>query len=246
LTLPPGGKPAGGKLPLIVLPHGGPAAHDDEGFDWLTQFLATRGYAVLRPQFRGSTGYGDAFERAGHGEWGGKIQTDLLDGVATLAASGQIDPNRVCIVGASFGGYAALAGATLHPEAYRCAASIAGISDLGTLSNQLGRLYGVDEGPQQALRRLLAGMSVEELRAISPVRHVDDVRAPILLIHADQDTVVAPSQSQFMAESLKAAGKSVEYVTLVGDDHYLMQSATRTQMLEALGAFLAKNLPVTP
>ncbi|WP_304219439.1 S9 family peptidase, partial [Phenylobacterium aquaticum] len=243
LTLPPGAGAANAKLPLIVLPHAGLAARDEDGFDWLTQFLATRGYAVLRPQFRGSAGFGSAFEKAGRGEWSGKIQTDLLDGIAAVAASGQIDPGRVCIVGAAFGGYSALAGAALHPEAYRCAASVGGISDLAKLSDEVVRPYGPDAAGLRSLREAVSAASLDKLREGSPVAQAAKVRAPILLIHADQDTVVLPEQSKFMADALKAAGKSVEYVTLVGDDHYLMQSATRTQMLETLGAFLAKNLP---
>jgi dipeptidyl aminopeptidase/acylaminoacyl peptidase len=246
LTLPPGAPEAGGKLPLIVLPHGGPVARDAGGFDWLTQFLATRGYAVLRPQFRGSAGFGLAFEKAGRGEWGGKVQTDLLDGVAALAATGAIDPARVCIVGASFGGYAALAGATFHPEAYRCAASLAGIADLGLLIGEQQSSYGAESGSIRSLRKQLADAGSAKLNATSPLKHVADIKAPILLLHADLDTVVPIEQSQKMAEALKAAGKPVEFVTLVGDDHYLQQSSARTQMLESLGAFLAKNLPVTP
>jgi dipeptidyl aminopeptidase/acylaminoacyl peptidase len=245
LTMPPGAPAAGAKAPLIVLPHGGPRARDDNDFDWLTQFLATRGYAVLRPQFRGSLGFGRAFELAGRGEWGGKMQTDLLDGVAAVAASGDIDPKRACIVGWSFGGYAALAGATLHPDAYRCAASIAGISDLGLLLKEELQSSGSESASMRDLRRLLDGATPQMVAATSPLQNVDAVRAPILLIHADRDRVVELEQSEKMAAALKAAGKSVEFVTIKDDDHGLAQSATRTQMLEALGAFLAKNLPVT-
>ena len=133
VTLPPRAPPKDARLPLVAPPHGGPRVRDAYDFDYVAQFLATRGYAVLQPQFRGSAGFGEDFVKAGKGEWGGKMQTDLLDGVAVLAAAGEVDPKRVCIVGASFGGYAALAGATLLPDAYRCAASIAGIGDLGQL-----------------------------------------------------------------------------------------------------------------
>lgn len=246
LTLPPGAPASGGKLPLIVMPHGGPVARDAPGFDWLTQFLATRGYAVLRPQFRGSWGFGREFEVAGRGEWGGKIQTDLLDGVAAVAADGTVDPSRVCIVGWSFGGYSALAGASLHPEAYRCAASIAGLSDLGLWISEVMRAYGTEGGSIRSLRRMLADASSAKLRETSPLQQVAAIRAPILLIHADQDTVVLPEQSQKMADALRDKGKPVEHVVLTGDDHYLLKSATRTQMLQTLEAFLAKNLPVTP
>ena len=108
-------------LPLVVLPHGGPEARDYIDFDWQTQTLASRGYAVLQPNFRGSTGYGESFVAAGHGEWGRKMQTDLSDGVRHLVSQGIVDAKRVAIFGASYGGYAALAGATLDVGVYNCA-----------------------------------------------------------------------------------------------------------------------------
>lgn len=245
LTLPPGAPAKGGKLPMIVLPHGGPAARDQFEFDYLAQFLASRGYAVLQPQFRGSSGFGKAFEDAGRGEWAGKMQDDLLDGIAAAAASGDVDPARVCIVGASYGGYAALAGATLHAETYKCAVSIAGVSDLGLLLVEKKRLFGPDSATLDGWRRVLGDAPTAKLFATSPARLAANVRAPMLLIHGDKDTVVPFEQSQVMADAMKAVGKPVELVTLVNENHYLTRAATRTQMLEAVGAFLAKNLPVT-
>lgn len=242
LTLPPG-LTAGAKPPLIVLPHGGPTSRDGYEFDYLAQFLATRGYAVLQPQFRGSWGFGDAFEQAGAGEWGGKMQTDLLDGIAAVAD--KADAGRVCIVGASFGGYAALAGATMHPEAYKCAASVSGISDLGLMLEQQWRTSGDDSAKVGELRAMLGAAEKGKLNATSPAQLVTKATAPILLVHGDQDTVVAPQQSQVMANALKAAGKPVDYVVLAGENHYMTRSATRTQMLQALDTFLAKHLPAT-
>ncbi|MEI6418341.1 MAG: prolyl oligopeptidase family serine peptidase, partial [Sphingomonadales bacterium] len=131
LTLPLN-RPAKG-LPLIVLPHGGPEARDEPGFDWWPQALASRGYAVLQPQFRGSDGFGEALRTAGYGQWGKAMQTDLSDGVKHLAAAGTIDPKRVCIAGASYGGYAAMAGVTVQQGVYRCASAVAGVSDLGKM-----------------------------------------------------------------------------------------------------------------
>ena len=117
-----------------MLPHGGPIGIADRvHFDWWAQAFASRGYAVLQPNYRGSGGYGGDFRRTGYGEWGKKMQTDLSDGVAFLAAQGTIDPRRVCIVGGSYGGYAALAGVTLQHGVYRCAVSYGGVSDLGTM-----------------------------------------------------------------------------------------------------------------
>jgi dipeptidyl aminopeptidase/acylaminoacyl peptidase len=241
LTLPPGA--AASKLPLIVLPHGGPIARDTYDFDFLAQFLATRGYAVLQPQYRGSWGFGEAFEDAGKGEWGGKMQTDLQDGVTALAKSGEVDSSRVCIVGASFGGYAAMMGATVHAGAYRCAASIAGISDLGLLLNEKGRIYGREGATMEELRENLGKATAEKLQATSPLQHAAATRTPLLLIHGDQDTVVPLEQSQLMAERLKALNIPHEFVVLENENHYLTRTATRTRTLEALEVFLTKHLP---
>ncbi|MBU1378461.1 MAG: S9 family peptidase [Alphaproteobacteria bacterium] len=243
VTIPAGAAPRS-KLPLIVLPHGGPAARDGFDFDYIAQFFASRGYAVLQPQFRGSAGFSREFREAGKGEWGGKMQTDLLDGVAALTATGEVDSGRVCIVGASFGGYAALAGASLHPDAYRCAASIAGVSDLGQLIAEEARLFGRSVAGFDELREELGVADRGKLEAMSPALHAAAVKVPVLLIHGDQDTVVLPAQSQRMANALKAVGKPYELVILENENHYLTKSATRTQTLEVLERFLAKNLPV--
>jgi dipeptidyl aminopeptidase/acylaminoacyl peptidase len=136
LTLP-NGKPAK-ELPLVVLAHGGPQSRDTPAFDWWSQAIASRGYAVLQVNFRGSDGFGQSFVQAGYGQWGRKMQSDLSDGVRHLAGQGVIDPKRVCIVGASYGGYAALAGATIDTGVYRCAASVAGLSDLRRLVEDEG------------------------------------------------------------------------------------------------------------
>jgi dipeptidyl aminopeptidase/acylaminoacyl peptidase len=147
-------------------------------------------------------------------------------------------------VGASYGGYAALAGVAFHPESYRCAASIAGISDLGLLSVEQARLYGRDGGSMQEFRKMLGTAPPAKLLATSPSHQVANIRAPVLLIHGDKDTVVPIEQSQNMATAMTAAGKPVEFVTLTNENHYLTRAATRTQTLEALETFLAKNLPV--
>jgi len=245
LTLPPGAS-ANQKLPLVLLPHGGPASYDRYSFDWWAQFIASRGYAVLQPEFRGSTGISKAFEDAGRKEWGGKMQTDLLDGIAYLARQGVIDPSRVCIVGASFGGYAALAGATLHSDAYRCAASINGVSDLPTMLGETMRQEGADSAGLRYWKQVM-GDSIADgrlLEATSPAQQVTDATPPILMVVSNQDTTVNPAQSARMRDALEAAGRPVKYVTLENDDHYLMTSANRTKMLEAVGDFLAANLPV--
>jgi dipeptidyl aminopeptidase/acylaminoacyl peptidase len=245
LTLPSG---EAHNLPLILLVHGGPGARDTMKFDWWAAFLAARGYAVLQPNFRGSSGYGGAWERAGLGEWGGVMQTDVEDGIAPLARAGIVDPTRVCIVGGSYGGYAALAGATLTPDRYRCAVSVAGISDLVEFV-RLRELQAGSASMQADYWRRSIGDRRDQgahMRAISPANLADRVQIPILLIHGTDDTVVPINQSRVMRDRLQAAGKTVRYVELQGDDHWLSHAPTRVQMLRELDAFLAVNLPIHP
>jgi len=251
LTLPPG--KAGKKLPLVVLVHSGPQGRALPRFNWIAQALATRGYAVFQPNFRGSDGYGLAFRNAGFGEWGRKMQTDISDGVAALAEKGIIDPHRVCIAGSSYGGYAALAGVTLQNGLYRCAVSYAGISDLRAFLNVYaeegkGHTEHYEQpGMRFELSYLGAGSANDRsLDRISPLWLADKADAPILLIHGDRDTVVRVDQSLDMAKALKDAGKPVELVTLDGEDHSLSRSATRLQMLKAMVAFIEKNNPPSP
>ena len=245
LTLPRGAVAKG--LPLVVLPHGGPGARDDPGFDWWAQGLASRGYAVLQPQFRGSTGFGEPFHAAGFGEWGRKMQTDLSDGVAHLAADGTIDPKRVCIVGASYGGYAALAGVTLQHGIYRCAASLAGPADLrAMLAYEETRTGGTKNGTMRFWQRFMGATSPSDrmLDAISPLKLAAKVDVPMLLIHGVDDTVVPFAQSKAMAAALTRAGHPATLVTLPGEDHWLSRGVTRTAMLRATVDFLGLNLPV--
>jgi dipeptidyl aminopeptidase/acylaminoacyl peptidase len=244
LTLPRGKDPK--NLPLVVLPHGGPKARDTLAFDWWSQALASRGYAVLQPNFRGSDGFGWSFVKAGFGQWGKAMQTDLSDGVRHLAKQGIIDPKRVCIVGASYGGYAALAGATLDRGVYRCAASIAGLADLKRFLVDKNRLYAgsANSASRFWLEYMGAdGLKDPDLAALSPSRLADKVEIPLLLIHGKDDTVVPYVQSTLMADAMKKAGKPVELVTLPSEDHWLSRGATRLQMLTSVVGFLEKNNP---
>ena len=244
LTLPKGKEAK--NLPLVVLPHGGPADRDDPEFDWWSQALASKGYAVLQPQFRGSNGYGWEFLAAGFGQWGRKMQTDLSDGVRDLARQGTINPKRVCIVGASYGGYAALAGVALDTGVYRCAVSVAGLSDLHRfLAWKRSLKGGASKSGVRYWDRYMGSTGPEDpsLDAISPVKHADKVSIPVLLIHGKDDTTVPFEQSQLMADALKRAGKPVEFVPLNGEDHYLSRSQTRLQMLQATVKFLETNNP---
>jgi dipeptidyl aminopeptidase/acylaminoacyl peptidase len=244
LTLP-NGRPAKG-LPLIVLPHGGPAARDEPGFDWWAQALASRGYAVLQPEFRGSNGFGWAHLAAGFGEWGHKMQTDLSDGVRFLAADGTIDPKRVCIAGASYGGYAALAGPTLQPGIYRCAVSVAGVSDpRGMLEQERRAAQASDSASQRYWSRFMGVKDFDDakLSDISPLDHAATADVPILLIHGGDDTVVSFDQSVNMDRALRRAGKQVTFVKLDSEDHWLSKSETRLKMLQAMVTFLETNNP---
>jgi dipeptidyl aminopeptidase/acylaminoacyl peptidase len=246
LTLPPGvTEPKG--LPLVVLPHGGPAAQDTIGFDWWAQALASRGYAVLQPNFRGSTGYGLDFMEAGYGEWGRKMQTDLSDGVRWLAGQGVIDPSRVCIVGASYGGYAAMAGVTIDRGVYRCAVAVAGVSDLRRFVNWSARQE--NRSDSQTVRYWNRFMGVEKLNdrgldALSPAHLAAGVDSPLLLIHGRDDTVVPIEQSRFMADAMRRAGKPTELIELSGEDHWLSRAETRQKMLAETVRFLEVNNPV--
>ncbi len=239
LTLPPGREAR--NLPLVMLPHGGPAGHDVAGFDWWAQAFASRGYAVFQPNFRGSTGRDAEFRRAGDGEWGGKMQTDISDGLAKLAAEGIVDPKRACIVGASYGGYAALAGVTLQNGLYRCAAAVAGVSDLSLLNRIERRESGHSRMAARSLKEQLGPSS--EFRARSPRFQADKADAPILLVHGRDDTVVPFTHSEKMADALKDAGKPYQLVELAGEDHWLSLGATRMAMLNAVVGFVEKHNP---
>ena len=244
LTLP-NGRPAK-NLPLVVLPHGGPAVRDTPEFDWWAQALASRGYAVLQPEFRGSDGFGWNHLAAGFGQWGRKMQSDLSDGVRALAADGTIDPKRVCIAGASYGGYAAMAGATLETGVYRCAVAVSGIADPHDFLEWRSRRERTDES--RDLRYWSRFMGAEDmddpkLTEISPLAHAANEVIPILLIHGKDDTVVPIEQSEEMERALRRAGKPVTLLELDGEDHWLSRSETRLQMLNAMVQFLETNNP---
>jgi dipeptidyl aminopeptidase/acylaminoacyl peptidase len=243
VTLPKGRVAHG--LPLVVLVHGGPESRDTARFDWWSQSLADQGYAVLRSNFRGSA-VSSRFTAAGFGEFGRKMQTDLSDGVRYLVKEGIADPARVCIVGASYGGYAALAGVTLDAGVYRCAVSVAGISDLKAFLRWVNEGHLARNNREQRYWDRFIGVSGPGdplLEKISPIRRVESVSVPVLLIHGKDDTVVPYDQSDDMYDALRHAGKTVEFVKLKQEDHWLSRGETRLQMLQATVAFLRKHNP---
>jgi len=239
LTYPPGAKGAKG-LPLVLLPHGGPQVRDRLEFHPWVQYIAARGYAVFQPNFRGSGGYGEAFELSGHREWGRKMQDDLGDGVKTLVDQGIVDPARVCIAGGSYGGYAALAGATLTPDAYKCAISLAGIGDLEAHVRFKKKKYGGDSDVFDHYVRKLGDPEKDQqyLRATSPLFHIDAVRIPILLIHGDEDEIVPYEQSEVMQKALAKAGKKSELIKLEKEGHGGFCKQHSLVMLSSIGSFL--------
>jgi dipeptidyl aminopeptidase/acylaminoacyl peptidase len=242
LTLPPGG--TGKNLPVVVIPHGGPESSDEPGFDPWAQVFASRGYAVFQPNFRGSGGYGVEFRNAGFGEWGRKMQSDISDGVAALAAEGIVDPKRACIVGGSYGGYAALAGVTVQQGLYRCAVSLGGVSDPADMLLKGARLgHGKDE--RRYWNSYLGASTPGGIpKEISPRMNAAKADAPILLVHGEKDTVVPPEQSKDMLNALRSAGKAVEFIELKDEDHWLSRSSTRLEWFKAMVAFVQKHNPV--
>ena len=204
LTLPQGREAK--DLPLIVLPHGGPFVRDSHAFNPWVQFLADRGYAVLQPNYRGSTGYGRAFVERGYGEWGRKMQDDLDDGVAWLAGQGIIDPKRVCIAGASYGGYAALWGAIRNPEIYRCAISMAGVTDVGSMLKYDSKFLIAKRYSKQ-WRKKVVGEQSRDLAASPPLQQAGRLNVPVLIAHGERAPTFRSTGPKLVA-ALKARGAS--------------------------------------
>jgi acetyl esterase/lipase len=234
LTLPAGHEDAKG-LPAIVLPHGGPSERDDWGFDWLPQFFAARGFAVLQPNFRGSSGYGDEwFSKNGFRSWAIAIG-DVLDAGRWLVREGIADPSKLAIVGWSYGGYAALQSAAVDPTVFKGVVAIAPVTDLAALKEDhrhwsdfelINTLVG--DGPQ--------------MHEGSPIEHADKIRVPVLLFHGGHDANVSIEQSKSMAARLKAVGGKCELVTWDDLDHHLVDSSAREQMLRKSDQFLRQVL----
>lgn len=239
LTVPPDREAR--NLPLIMMPHDGPNRHDRKTFDWLAQAFASRGYAVFQPNFRGSTNRDYAFQRAGSGEWGRKMQTDISDGLAELTKRRIVDPHRACIMGSGYGGYTALAGVTLQQGLYRCAVAVAPISDLKLRYNAYSRATRRNKMKLSNLTELMGDPSTYD--EVSPRRFANRADAPILLLHGRDDTFVDIRQSEAMADALKQAGKLYEFVLLPEMDHQMLEAETRKQVLQAAMRFVQTHNP---
>ncbi|WP_431049946.1 alpha/beta hydrolase family protein [Roseateles sp. L2-2] len=236
-------RPAGqGPAPTVVLIHGGPWSRDHWGWDPEVQLLAAQGYAVFQPQFRGSTGFGEAFLRAGYRQWGLAMQDDITDGVQDLIRRGIADPARIAIVGTSYGGYAAMWGLVKTPRLYRCGVSFAGISDLAT---QMSNNWADDStAASRRMWRELVGdpdTAKASLDAVSPLRNADRIEAPLLLVHGWHDQRVLREQSESMLKALRRHGKAVEWLPL-NTGHGLSSRAVQRRYYRDMLAFLAKHL----
>lgn len=238
LTLPP--DTAGTKPPLVLLPHGGPhGVADAWGFDSDAQFLASRGYAVLQVNYRGSGGRGRGFQIAGYRLWGGRVQDDLIDGVRWLVAQGTVDATRMCAFGASFGAYAAMMTTIRSPGLFKCAVGYSGLYDLAQMYDEDRTV--VNEKSFNYLVKVV-GQDPIELANNSPTRLADKLTVPVLLAHGSKDTRTPPLQAKTMREALIKAGRPPEWMFVDGEGHGFYSEQSRTAFYEKLEAFLAKHL----
>jgi len=237
LTLPRGA--AGRKVPLVINPHGGPyGIRDYWGYNPEVQLLANRGYAVLQPNYRGSGGYGLDFLKAGRHEWGAKMQDDLTDGVQWAIAQGFADPDRICIYGASYGGYAALAGAVFTPDLYCCAVNYVGVSDIGLIANWQHE-YG--QGGK-AFYKMMIGDDEALIAARSPVNFVERIRIPTLHAYGENDPRVDIKNWTELESALQKYHKTYEYIRQEGEGHGFHYEEAKINFYRHLDAFLAKYL----
>ena len=239
LTLPPA---ATGKLPLVVLPHGGPWSRDNYGFDSIVQFLATRGFAVLQPQFRGSTGFGVPFVNAATGEWAANMSDDVVDGVNWAIKSGFADPKRIGILGGSYGGYEALTAAWQNPDVFKCAVEMSGPVDIGSLVAQFKQTWAPVR--ERWIRRIGGDPSVDKSlnEKISPLFHVDAIKCPVLVMQGANDPRVKQSQAETIVKALKAKGVPVEYVLYPDEGHGISQPKNQVDFFTKAEKFLIANL----
>jgi len=232
--------------PLIMMPHGGPEVRDIMTFDYDVQVLVAHGYQVFQPNFRGSSGFGKAFADLGRRQWGKDMQTDVDDAFEHLVETGLAAEDQACIMGASYGGYSALAAATLTPEMYQCVVAVAAVSDLVA---QLKWDRKQEGGDSEVYKYIVAHIGHprqdrEELNALSPAKLAERVTRPILLIHGKEDSIVPIEQSETMERALRKSGKAVSMVVLEDASHSYRSDADERKEYEAILEFLATHLPV--
>lgn len=240
LTLPQGGAQA---LPTVIMIHGGPQVRDRWEFDADVQLLASRGYAVLQPQFRGSSGFGRKFEVAGYGQWGLAMQDDISAGVAYLVERGIADPKRICIYGASYGGYAALWGLVKTPELYQCGISFAGVSDIDMMFNGAAD-FNSNKIAMELVRSQIGDPKVnkQQFDMVSPLKNASRITVPVLLMHGQEDTRVPYAQGKKMLKALKDNGKEVEWLDFEDEGHGLYRLDNRRAYFNKLLKFLDTHI----
>ncbi len=239
LALPPGTTVDDGPFPFVMFPHGGPNARDNLLFDDLRQFLATRGYAVFAPQFRGSRGFGNDFLQAGFEEWGGAMQDDLTDATQFMIDSGIAQSNHMCIVGWSYSAYAALMAAVKTPDLFNCAVGINGVYDLPSLQGNL-----ITSGAWSSLRfwQNTMGENNAELARVSPARRADEIRIPILILASEEDQVAPVGESRRMIQSLRQANRNFESHIYQYGNHSLDYRPNRIDAYERVENFLDQHM----
>lgn len=240
LTLPHGKEAK--NLPLVVNPHGGPhGVRDAWGFDPQNQLLASQGIAVLQVNFRGSGGYGEAFEQAGYQKWGTDVQYDIIDATQYVTDQGYADKERICIAGASFGGYSALQSAILAPDMFKCAIGMAGVYDLPMMFKE-GDVADRDAG-MSYLKQVL-GQNEAVLNAMSPSKNVDKLKAKIMLVHGGDDERAPIEQFESLEEALKAHNYPYQKLVMDNEGHGFYNDAHRAKYYEQMLAFLKSNLRI--
>lgn len=230
-----------GPRPLVVMPHGGPfGIYDSWSFNSQVQFLASRGYAVLQVNYRGSGGRGERFMESGWLGWGSKLQDDIADGVRWAIANKLADPNRICIFGASFGGYSALIQPIQHPDLYKCAIGYAGVYDL-PLMRKTDRLYGATNRTQRFYDRTL-GTDNSALAAISPSNRAAEINVPVLLVHGKNDKTADITQYKAMESALAKSGNPAETLLVADEGHGFVDPKNVTELYQRIEAFLDKHI----
>ncbi|MDE1176774.1 MAG: S9 family peptidase [Edaphobacter sp.] len=241
LTLPKGLEPK--NLPLIVLPHGGPWGRDSWGYDTFAQFLSNRGYAVLQPNFRASTGYGKKFLNAGNGEWGRKMQDDITWGVKALVADGTADPKRIGIAGGSYGGYATLAGVAFTPDVYAAAFAIVAPSNLITLLDAIPPYW--EAGRKQMYTRMADPLTLEGRQLLideSPLTKAKQIVTPLVVVQGKNDPRVNIRESDQIVAAVRDNGKPVEYLVAPDEGHGFARPINNLAMVTKMEEFFAKYL----
>lgn len=229
--------------PMVVLIHGGPTVRDYWQWNPEVQILAAHGYAVFQPQFRGSSGFGKRFQQAGYGQWGLAMQDDITAGVRHLIQQGIADPKRICIVGASYGGYAALWGLAKTPELYQCGVSFAGVADIEYMLNDRSDSAGDKVTRELMLTRIGdARANPEQFDRVSPLKHAGRIIAPVLLMHGEEDRRVPISHGKKMKKALEAAGKQVQWLTFEEEGHGLRYTANENIYYKTMLEFLDKYI----